>query len=111
MIEQAQLKFTSKQSSKIQFICDSIQNIRIPKSHFIVMNYTLQFVTMSDRPKMVHKIYNSLEDNGYFLLSEKIHTNDPLFEEMYVDLYYDFKRRNGYSDLEIAQKREASKMF
>ena len=25
---------------------------------------------------------------------------------MYIDLYYGFKRRNGYSDLEIAEKRE-----
>jgi tRNA (cmo5U34)-methyltransferase len=107
MIEQAQKKFTDEQSSKIQFICDSIQNVKIPKSHFIVMNYTLQFIKMGDRYQMVNDIYNSLEQGGYFLLSEKIHTDDPIFEEMYVDLYYDFKRRNGYSELEISQKREA----
>ena len=28
-------------------------------------------------------------------------------QEIITDLYYDFKRRNGYSELEISQKREA----
>lgn len=107
MIEQAQKKFSPEQNQKIQFICDSIQNVSIPKSHFIVMNYTLQFIKMGDRKNMVKQINHSMADGGYFVLSEKIHTDDPLYEELFIDLYYEFKRRNGYSELEISQKREA----
>lgn len=107
MIEQAQKKFSPEQNQKIQFICDSIQNVSLPKSDFIVMNYTLQFIKMSDRKHMMKNINQALNPGGYFVLSEKIHTDDPIFEEMFVDLYYDFKRRNGYSELEISQKREA----
>ena len=37
---------------------------------------------------------------------EKINTEESSFHELITDLYYDFKRRNGYSNLEISQKRE-----
>jgi tRNA (cmo5U34)-methyltransferase len=32
---------------------------------------------------------------------------DPHLDELNIDLHHQFKRANGYSDLEIAQKRSA----
>lgn len=72
-----------------------------------VMNYTLQFIPKNKRQGLLKNIYQSLDKGGVFLLAEKICTNNPVIEQLQTRLYYDFKKRRGYSDLEISQKREA----
>ena len=44
---------------------------------------------------------------GVLLLSEKIRFEDPAEETLQTDWHHAFKRARGYSDLEIARKREA----
>ena len=41
------------------------------------------------------------------MLSEKVRLNDPRIDELCIDLHHEFKRSQGYSELEIAQKRDA----
>jgi tRNA (cmo5U34)-methyltransferase len=41
------------------------------------------------------------------LLVEKLTCEDTTLNRLYIDHYYDFKRRNGYSEIEISKKREA----
>ena len=48
-----------------------------------------------------------MNENGCLILVEKVHGEDSLFNRMFIKYYYDFKRRNNYNDMEIAQKREA----
>ena len=50
---------------------------------------------------------SGLVDQGVLILSEKIQFSDERSEQLFVDLHHDFKRGNGYSDLEISQKRDA----
>jgi tRNA (cmo5U34)-methyltransferase len=38
---------------------------------------------------------------------EKVLGESSTFNRLFINHYYELKRRNGYSDLEIAQKREA----
>ena len=71
------------------------------------MNYTLQFIPKDSRPQVLSKIYDALQDDGYFILAEKIKSDENDINDLMIELYYDFKRRNGYSELEISQKREA----
>ncbi len=73
----------------------------------IIMNYTLQFLPLESRLPLLKKIYDSLNPGGIFILSEKVICHDSPIDELIVELYYDFKRRNGYSEMEISQKREA----
>lgn len=73
----------------------------------IVMDYTLQFIPLEQRTALLQKLYNALKPGGRFVLAEKIASSQEKIQEMITDLYYDFKRRHGYSELEIAQKREA----
>lgn len=73
----------------------------------VAMNFTLQFIAPSARAKLVKKIADSLLPGGAFILSEKVLFDDPVVNELHVNMYHAFKSVNGYSDLEISQKRNA----
>jgi tRNA (cmo5U34)-methyltransferase len=73
----------------------------------VVSNYTLQFIRPLHRLKLVEKIANSLNENGLFFFSEKVVFEDKRLDKEIIDIYYDYKKNQGYSEYEIAQKREA----
>jgi len=84
-------------------ICDfSIRNASL-----VVMNFTLQFISMDMRSELIGNIYAGLNSGGVFVLSEKISFEDSLEQNRLISLHHDFKKANGYSDLEISQKRSA----
>ncbi len=41
------------------------------------------------------------------VLSEKVTFEDPHLDELNIELHHQFKRANGYSELEVARKRSA----
>jgi tRNA (cmo5U34)-methyltransferase len=106
MIERAKHK-TNAFGLDINFIEDDIFNVEIKPSKVIISNYTLQFIRPLQREKLIQKIFNSLEDGGVFIFSEKIITEDKVLNKQFIDSYYEFKKKQGYSEFEIAQKREA----
>ena len=107
MLKKASEKLKKNKVTSAELICDDIANINFRKSGLIVMNYTLQFIKPAQRPELLKKIYKSLDKGGMFILSEKIKCSGHTVNDLLIELYYDFKRRNGYSELEISQKREA----
>lgn len=73
----------------------------------IVLNFTLQFIAPKHRQTLLDNIAKALVPGGILVLSEKIYDEDPVCMDLLNDLHHNFKRANGYSDLEIAQKRAA----
>jgi len=73
----------------------------------IVANYTLQFIRPMQRMELVKKLYAGLNDDGVFIFSEKVVFDDKKLDKELIDIYYDYKKEQGYSEYEIAQKREA----
>jgi tRNA (cmo5U34)-methyltransferase len=73
----------------------------------VILCWTLQFVRPLRRDALIRWIYDALPTGGVLIVTEKILTNDTHMNRFFIDLYYDFKRRNDYSEVEIAQKREA----
>jgi len=73
----------------------------------IVANYTLQFIRPMQRTVLVQKIYNGMKEGGLFIFSEKVISGDKRLDKQMIDIYYDYKKAQGYSEYEIAQKREA----
>jgi len=73
----------------------------------VVANYTLQFIRPIQRLELVKKIYDGMNDDGVFIFSEKIVFDDKKLNKQMIDIYYDYKKEQGYSEYEIAQKREA----
>jgi tRNA (cmo5U34)-methyltransferase len=86
---------------------DLHQEFDLSDASVVIMNYTLQFIRPLYRDTLIRNIFQALRPGGCLLLSEKILSPDPVLNSLYIDLYYEFKRKNGYSELEIAQKREA----
>ena len=73
----------------------------------VVANYTLQFIRPIDRISLIRKIYDGLSHGGLFVFSEKIVFTDKKLDKEMIDIYYQYKKEQGYSEYEIAQKREA----
>ena len=73
----------------------------------IVANYTLQFIRPMQRVSLIQKLYDGLNEEGVFIFSEKVVFKDKKLDKELIDIYYDYKKEQGYSDYEIAQKREA----
>ena len=94
-------------SDRIELINDDITRIGIENASVVVVNFTLQFLSLADRDRLVDRIYRGLRPGGLLLFSEKIVHADEDFCRLQQDFYYRFKKENGYSALAIAQKREA----
>ena len=72
-----------------------------------ILNYTLQFIRPLKREDFLKKLYAALRPGGILLLSEKTISHDSRLNREYIDIYHQFKKSRGYSELEIAKKREA----
>lgn len=83
------------------------QGVQLENASVVVLCLTLQFVRPLYRDKLITDIYNQLPENGALILVEKVLGEDSLFNRLFINYYYNFKRRNHYSELEISQKREA----
>lgn len=84
-----------------------INELDIQNASVVAMNFTLQFIAQAQRQAVLEKIYANLKPGGVLLLSEKIKAEDEQCDNLLIDLHHDFKRYNGYSELEISQKRTA----
>jgi len=86
---------------------DLHRGFSIEKASVVTMVLTLQFVRPLFRERVIRTIHDGLNDQGCLLLVEKLTSEDTTFNRLFIDHYYDFKRRNGYSQIEISNKREA----
>ena len=91
----------------VEILCDDIRHIEINNASMVVLNFTLQFLPPEDRVALLSKIYQGLNPHGVLVLSEKFRFEDEKVNELLIDLHHQFKRANGYSELEVSQKRTA----
>lgn len=108
MVERCRLHVNAfKSDIPVEIQCNDINNIEIKDASVVVMNFTLQFIAPEQRQALVQKIFDGLKPDGVFILSEKFRWQDENINNALNDLHLDFKRANGYSELEISQKRSA----
>ncbi len=77
------------------------------KHSVAVLNFTLQFIPLQDRSTIIQSLADNMISGGALILSEKIKFEDEQQQQLMVSMYENFKRSNGYSELEISQKRDA----
>ena len=86
---------------------DLSQGLKIDNASVVVLCLTLQFVRPIYREQLLKNIYDGLNSGGVLILVEKILAEESNFNRDFIKYYYNYKRRNNYSELEISQKREA----
>ncbi|MES2447690.1 MAG: carboxy-S-adenosyl-L-methionine synthase CmoA [Bacteroidota bacterium] len=86
---------------------DLHEDVKIENASVVILCLTLQFVRPIYRERLLKKIYDGLVPGGVLIISEKILAEDSMFNRNFIKYYYDYKRRNQYSEMEISQKREA----
>ena len=91
----------------VQLHCANIEDIELSNASMVVLNFTLQFIAPEKRDTIIRRIYAGLNPGGVLILSEKIDFGDAQHDQLMIDLHHNFKRANGYSELEVAQKRTA----
>jgi tRNA (cmo5U34)-methyltransferase len=91
-----------------QLVCaDLNQGVEIQNASMVMMVLTLQFIRPLNRDALLRTILNGLNENGCLILVEKVLGEDSLFNRLFIKYYYDLKKRHGYTEMEISQKREA----
>ncbi len=96
-----------KGNINVEVLCADIRNCTIKNASVVVLNFTLQFIPIEDRLKFLKKIYLGLLPGGMLILSEKLMFDDVRQQELQTQLHHTFKKAQGYSDLEVSQKRSA----
>jgi tRNA (cmo5U34)-methyltransferase len=108
MLEQASrhlAQFT--EANRIELQHADVLDTPLDNASVVIMNYTLQFIPIEAREALLKRIREAMMPGDVLILSEKLTLSDPRLNEYLIDLHHDFKRQQGYSDLEIAQKRQA----
>ncbi|MCB1842580.1 MAG: carboxy-S-adenosyl-L-methionine synthase CmoA [Halioglobus sp.] len=95
------------QDTPVELVCSDLCEVPIENASVVVLNFTLQFVARERREAVIRRIYQGLRPGGVMLLSEKLTFEDPPLDALNIALHEQFKAANGYSELEIAGKRNA----
>lgn len=108
MIDKARLKAELySQDKSISYRHQDISQLDLPETGAFILNYTLQFIRPLQRQSLVKHLYENLRPGGLLVLSEKTICEDKRLNRRFIDSYHRFKLERGYSELEIARKREA----
>jgi len=106
MLERA-AEHTRTSPHPIEFRLGDIRDVPLANASVVVLNFTLQFLPREERGHMLRRIREALVPGGILILSEKIAGDTPEADAVLVEMHHAFKRAQGYSDLEISQKRSA----
>jgi tRNA (cmo5U34)-methyltransferase len=91
----------------VELLCEDIRNVDFQDNSMTVLNFTLQFLPPEDREPLLQRIYESMLPGAALVLSEKITFSEKRNSELFMDIYHSWKAYNGYSEMEIQQKRTA----
>jgi len=86
---------------------ENFDNLLVENASVVTICWTLQFVRPLHRDRLIRKIHEGMLNGGVLIVTDKVLTNDSGMNRFFIDFYYDFKRRNGYSEQEISKKRES----
>lgn len=84
-----------------------LHDVHIENASVVIMSLTLQFIRPLLRERVMQAVASGLNHQGCLILIEKVLSPETTMNRLFIKYYHDFKRRNGYSDIEIGQKREA----
>lgn len=93
--------------TKVSVAQQDILNTQFSNISLCSLNLTLQFIAPEERLPLLRNIAQNTLTGGALFLSEKVVFNNSQSQHYLTDLHHQFKKHQGYSDLEVAQKRSA----
>ena len=109
MIIQAKKENLNKNNKNIKYINKDITKMKFKKSDLITSCYTIQFINPKNRQEIINKIYKSLNWGGAFIVFEKIRASDARFQDIFSQIYLEFKIINKFSENEVVNKSKSLK--
>ncbi len=91
----------------IHWINADINQLALQPSSLIVLNFCLQFIPLAARQTLLQRCYHALLPGGVLILSEKLAFADQKTHHLMRQQHETFKQMQGYSKLEISQKRQS----
>lgn len=109
MLAKAREKLNARNFSiPVQLDCANLnQGLVISNASVVILNLTLQFIRPLFRETLIESIASGLNHDGCLILVEKVLSENSTINRLFIKHYYEMKKRNGYTEMEIAQKREA----
>ncbi len=108
MLEKAEEKLAEHQDClSCRFAEGDLTSFETENAGAIIINYTMQFIKPAHRLEVLKKIHSSLRPGGCLIFSEKIKAHDHDLSQHFAHFHEDFKRYQGYSEIEISKKRQA----
>ena len=104
MLKKAKSKFSKTEKNKIKLVNKDLVKLKLKKSDMIISYYTLQFIKPKFRQEIFDKIYKSLNWGGAFILFEKVRGPDARFQDIFTQIYHEFKNKNGFTESQIYNK-------
>ena len=80
--------------SNVNFINDDVRFYEFKNCSLVTSIFTLQFMPMKDRSKLISQIYGGLNVGGGFIFAEKLLCSNAKIQEMMTFNYYDYKRKH-----------------
>ena len=97
----------AQSAAPMQLVCDDIRHVPIDNASLVILNFTLQFIPVSERGALIERIAQGCLPGACLVLSEKVIDPDAAANQQLIDLHHAFKKAHGYSHLEISRKRAA----
>ena len=109
MLTQAQtnLQADPELSDLFELRHERLQDSQLSEAAIVLMNFTLQFIPIAERQALLQDIFDNTVEGGILVLSEKLLYAEAMTDRALIDIHHQFKADQGYSQLEIAQKRDA----
>ena len=104
MIEQAKRNIDDP---RIAFHCNDLLTTTVTGAKVVMLNFVVQFLPPESRADLLQRIAKEMDPTGLLILSEKVQDEQSHIQAFYDSTHLAWKRANGYSTLEVSQKRQA----
>jgi tRNA (cmo5U34)-methyltransferase len=95
--------------ANVRFDHEAIMNIDLLPTTFVIALFTMQFLTIAERRRLLARVNQRMVEGGGLIMVEKVHGEHPCFGNMWTELYRDFRRRQGLTAEEILQRAQSNR--
>ncbi len=93
------------EAPNVRFVHQNILDVEFsPPAHFVTSLFTLQFLTISERRELLARVSDGMVEGGGLCIVEKTRAQTAFFEDIWLELHWDYKRRQGLTPEQILEK-------